>query len=426
VFTGFAEGFPQTWEGTDYAESTITLSDGFEPMANALLVSSVAYMTTTFGNDKDITYTAVAFGGAYNYVAISYVQGGINAPLSVFLDELNSVNPFSVIVTLATDSGGAVTSTAADVVHAINDDFLTTGLVTAAIASGQGGTGVLGSMPPTNLDHGTFVPQLSGARINAVLDAIAWPAGQRNIDAGQYIMAGVGFGPKDGQDALSHIQEVSDSELGYFFIDASGTAVFHDSLHRSTANASKVSNSTWSDVESDGLEYLNLIPSYDKNNIVNDAQITPSGSGGSSAAAESQDVPSQAKYFRRTLARSTVLANPRDAQIQANFIVATYKEPQLRFSTMTVKPITDSTLWTQVLGREIGDRIRVHRHPPGGGNVMASDCFIEAISWKLDGTDAEITWELSPASGGTAGSATNFVLNNSTTGRLDSGNSLSI
>lgn len=81
---------------------------------------------------------------------------------------------------------------------------------------------------------GTSAGQLSGARINNLLDVIDWPASMRDIDAGLTTMQA---DPGTARTALGAMQTVETSEYGAFYVDASGSFVFQDR----TVTASSVS-----------------------------------------------------------------------------------------------------------------------------------------------------------------------------------------
>lgn len=72
---------------------------------------------------------------------------------------------------------------------------------------------------------GTSAGELSGNRINDLLDAIAWPSGQRQIDAGQSTMQA---DPATARTALAALQTVASSEYGAMFMDALGNFNFKD------------------------------------------------------------------------------------------------------------------------------------------------------------------------------------------------------
>ena len=72
---------------------------------------------------------------------------------------------------------------------------------------------------------GTSAGQLSGARINALLDAISWPATMRDVDTGLTTMQA---DPGTARTSLAAMQTVETSEYGALYVDAAGSFVFQD------------------------------------------------------------------------------------------------------------------------------------------------------------------------------------------------------
>jgi hypothetical protein len=67
--------------------------------------------------------------------------------------------------------------------------------------------------------------QLSGTRINKILDQIGWPASMRDVDAGQTSLLA---DPATPRTALEAMQTVELSEYGSLYVDANGEFVFQD------------------------------------------------------------------------------------------------------------------------------------------------------------------------------------------------------
>ncbi len=104
-----------------------------------------ATLTTTFGTDNDLTFTAVNYGGEGQDITVQYLDPGApSQALSV------SVTGDAVSVSLATDAGGTITSTAADIMAALNADVSASALIGTTLASATGG-GVVPAMAATNL-----------------------------------------------------------------------------------------------------------------------------------------------------------------------------------------------------------------------------------------------------------------------------------
>jgi hypothetical protein len=145
------------------------------------------------------------------------------------------------------------------------------------------------------------------------------------------------------------------------------------------------------------LPYADVTLDYDETQLVNLVRI--SRAGGSTQTV--QDATSQALYLTRTYDRSDLLLQT-DADVAnwAAWLVYQCKDPELRFSQITIKPRRDpNRLWPQVLGRDIGDRIRIIRRPPGGGDPISRDVFIRGIEHQIDlaKRDWTTTWTLQSA-----------------------------
>ena len=72
---------------------------------------------------------------------------------------------------------------------------------------------------------GATAGNLSGTRINQILDEIDWPATMRDVDAGLTTMQA---DPGTNRTALSALTTVASSEYGALYVDASGSFVFQD------------------------------------------------------------------------------------------------------------------------------------------------------------------------------------------------------
>ncbi|MFF7898869.1 M14 family metallopeptidase [Streptomyces sp. NPDC088817] len=105
-------------------------------LASTFYVTSKAYGSEG-GNDLSITLKN---------------PGANNAPLSV------AVNGKEFVVNLATDASGAITSTAGQVVNAINANAAVSRLVTASLYRTSNGTGVVAAAPATPLTDGLKAP----------------------------------------------------------------------------------------------------------------------------------------------------------------------------------------------------------------------------------------------------------------------------
>ena len=134
---------------------------------------------------------------------------------------------------------------------------------------------------------GATAGDLSGTRVNQILDEIDWPTSQRDIDAGLTTMQA---DPGTNRTALAALTTVATSEYGALYVDANNSFIFQD---RSVTVGSIGGTPTVFADNGTGIDY------FDASWILNDVLIfnkaTITRAGGSPMVAENQD--SIDKYF---------------------------------------------------------------------------------------------------------------------------------
>ena len=121
-------------------------------------------ITSLKHTDNDVVFTAVDPGAAGEKISIEYllprdpVHSGeviTDSPLGV--EVINDYDGTSrIVITLATDSNGNVTTTAGDIVNLVNRDPYARNLVMAQTPASQPGLGLVEPMPETYLDRSGF------------------------------------------------------------------------------------------------------------------------------------------------------------------------------------------------------------------------------------------------------------------------------
>lgn len=233
----------------------------------------------------------------------------------------------------------------------------------------------------------SYSSEVSGTRVNNVLTSAGWPTGStwRDVDTGQSTVQAATL---DGA-ALEHLQETVASENGLFFISRDGKATFID--RHTLLTTSLDTDLTFGDDGTD-LPYLDIGFRDTDVSLWNDVQI----SAPSLATQTATDAASITSYFRRTLTRSTLLTTTNDMSDVANFLVTKYAEPATRVDRLVVTGMADTSIWPQILDREIGHLIRVKRDP---GTAIQQDCVIEGIRFDATPENWRVTWTLSPTTG---------------------------
>ena len=134
---------------------------------------------------------------------------------------------------------------------------------------------------------GATAGDLSGTRVNQILDQISWPSTMRDIDAGLTTMQA---DPGTNRTSLAAMQTVALSEYGSVYVDASGSFVFQD---RSVTAGSIGGTPTLFADDGTGILYANAVWKLDDTLIFNKSTVTRSG--GTAQVATNQ--ASIDKYF---------------------------------------------------------------------------------------------------------------------------------
>jgi hypothetical protein len=233
----------------------------------------------------------------------------------------------------------------------------------------------------TNAGLEEFTPdsELSGARINAILDRpeIDWPADLREIDAGNSTMLDTDVA--EGTAALEYLQLVANSEFGTLFLGKDGKVVFRERNAVPNIPDLVFSDEIVAGVYT-GIQFADVNIVYGSENLYNRIALTNADIFPEEAFAE--DADSQAVYGPRTLSQSGLLIQePEQLQFLADFFLARYKEPQYRFETVTVVLDTLSTInQDKVLDLEIGDIVQVRFEPSDIPPAIEQYCRIIGVN----------------------------------------------
>lgn len=228
----------------------------------------------------------------------------------------------------------------------------------------------------------------SAARITRMLDSAGWPSALRKLDAGTQTLAAL---TNVAFSHLAHLLDVAYTEIGAFFIDGSGRAVFHDRNHRTTDPRSTTGRFTFGDAAGE-LPYLpTILPEQDVARVRNEIKATRPGGVQQTAT----DATSISRYFTRTLSAETLHSTDAAALTWAQTVLANLKEPPLEVERLDLDPARDPLLWAATLALEISDRVTVNRRPQGLALVQFVS-FVEAIEISAELTE-RLRWRVSLA-----------------------------
>jgi len=254
---------------------------------------------------------------------------------------------------------------------------------------------------------GTPAGQLSGARINALLDAISWPASMRDVDTGLTTMQA---DPGTARTSLAAMQTVETSEYGALYVDAAGSFVFQD--RAVTAGSSGATPTVFND-NGTGIGYFNAVWRLDDTLVYNSASITRTGGTAQTAINQA----SIDKYFVHSYNQQNLLMQTDAVALDyAQAYVASRAETSIRCDAIQLDLYTDNYTAGTVaaLGLDYFDPVTITTNQPGGSTltktlqVFGVAQSITPNSWKTTLTTLE------PIIDG-------FILNSSLYGLLDSG-----
>jgi len=264
----------------------------------------------------------------------------------------------------------------------------------------------------SGLEEFTPTAQLSGARVNAVLDRpeVDWPAAEREIDTGNSTMLGALVA--EGTSVLEYLQLVSNSEFGDLFIGKDGKVVF-----RERNSVPNTPNLVFTDEVVagvyQGIQFASVNNVYGSENLYN--RILISNAGSPVLEASAADTESQTVYGPRSFSQSNLLvASQSELQFLADYLLARFKEPQYRFEAVTVVMDTLTTPnQDAVLELEIGDIVQVRFEPSDIPPAIEQYVRIIGISHDWTANSKNITFALERLDFAI------FILDNAVLGVLD-------
>jgi hypothetical protein len=204
----------------------------------------------------------------------------------------------------------------------------------------------------------------------------------------QDMTTAMGGATLSGQDAMSALQLVGDSESGQVYVDGSGTVQLAGRLWRYYQNAPAVLVGE-QQTTSGEIPYLgDVAVDFDTTHIYNQVSVTNQGAPGSAQqpAALSPNPTSATAYAPRTLQRTINVLDPTVPQYAANYLSQQYGQPLARIAQLTVDPASNPALWSVLLGLGFGSRVQVSRRPPTGPGAqpIVLQQFLEHLTWNGD------------------------------------------
>jgi hypothetical protein len=209
---------------------------------------------------------------------------------------------------------------------------------------------------------GSSAGDLSGTRINQILDQIGWPASMRDIDAGLTTMQA---NPTNNRTSLAAMQTVSDSEYGALYVDAAGSFVFQD--RNVTAGSIGGTPTVFTDAGA-GIRYSDA--SWILNDVLVFNKATITRVGGTAQVAD--NAASIEKYFLHSYYLDNLLMQTDAVALDyAEAYVASRAETSIRVDSITLDLYTPdyNAGIIAALDLEFFDPITVTTTQPGGSTL---------------------------------------------------------
>jgi len=235
---------------------------------------------------------------------------------------------------------------------------------------------------------GATAGDLSGTRINQILDQISWPSGMRDVDAGLTTMQN---DPGSFRTSLAAMQTVTDSEYGALYVNGSGSFVFQD--RNVTAGSIGGTPTIFAD-NGTGITYAEVNWILNDVLIFNKATITRTGG----TAQVATNAASIEKYFLQSYYLDGLLMQTDAVALDyAQAYVASRAETSIRCDSVLLDLYSPdyNTGIIAALSLEFFDPIKVITTQPGGSTIektlqiFGTRNVITPNSWKVQFTTLE-------------------------------------
>jgi hypothetical protein len=209
---------------------------------------------------------------------------------------------------------------------------------------------------------GATAGDLSGTRINQILNTIAWPSSMRDVDAG---LTRLQNDPGTARTALAALQTATNSEYGAIYVDASGSWTFQD---RTVTVASVAATPVVFNDNGSDISYFNAIWRLDDTLVFNQANITRTGG----SVQSSTNAASVAKYFAHTYNQQNLLMETDAVALDyARAYVASRAETSVRCDAIELDLYTDNYTAGTVAALDLDffDPVTITTNQPGSSTL---------------------------------------------------------
>lgn len=235
-----------------------------------------------------------------------------------------------------------------------------------------------------------FAQEQSGVRINHCLDLMGIATADRDIDAGNTLIAA--SDNLIGVSLLEHLLLVAECENGRLFASRSGKITFRERHWQYVTETSARETFGPGAGEIPYLSGTGNVLAHEDAKLFNRVRITlPTGK-----IVEASDQASIDAHFERVLDKQWPLADANEAQDAADYMLSRLKQAQLRLPKIRLRP-RGTSQWTKVLPIELAQRHRLKLDPPVGSTVIDTEVIVERIAHQTIPGDWTVAFEFSEA-----------------------------
>lgn len=248
--------------------------------------------------------------------------------------------------------------------------------------------------------------ELTGERIERLLDSFEWPESKREIALGGATL--VDDTVPIETNLLEYLRLAARSDPGDFFISKNGSVKFVD------RNVSFQTGGLVFSDDGSGIGYESIAVVFGSELLFNSVEVTSS-----IGVATADNTESIGLYGERDLVRETLLSSEIQLDELAKFLVNRFGEPEYRFEQLTVDLKTrTATEREALLEAELGDVVEVKFTPNNVPPQVVQYGKIIGIQQSQNPSEEKIRLNLASVAGAL------FVLDDAVFGRLSEENSL--
>ena len=189
------------------------------------------------------------------------------------------------------------------------------------------------------------------------------------------------------------MQECETAENAQYFMAKDGKATFRNRAYKLTNASATDVQATFSN-DGSNLPYRDVVTNFDTNEVINVYEWTRTGGATQYIA----DADSVSRYTAKDSQKSTINVTNANVLSLIEQKLSETALPIVRIERLEVNPRDNVSIWSQALGREFGDRIKVKIVNPNGTSVE-DELWIESIEHNINSSSQTWDWNvtLSPA-----------------------------